>query len=73
MKVAEIIDEIQQLPPGQQAEIIRFAYELDAERKLSGGELSALAERMTTCTDPTEAQVVREAIVRGFYGTRDNA
>ena len=65
---AKIIEEIKKLPPEQQAEVIRFAYHLDAERRLSGKDLSALAERMTRATDPAEAALVREAIVRGFYG-----
>jgi hypothetical protein len=65
---AKIIEEIKNLPPEQQAEVIRFTYRLDAERKLTGGELSALAKRMTNTSDPAEAALVREAIVRGFYG-----
>jgi hypothetical protein len=35
---------------------------------LTGEELSALAARMTQTTDPAEADLLREAIVRGFYG-----
>ena len=73
MTVAQIIAEIQRLPLGEQAEIIRFAYKLDAERRLTGEELSALAERMVKCSDAKEGGIVREAIVRGFYGTRDDA
>jgi hypothetical protein len=48
--------------------VVRFVYQLDAERKLSGPELSALAERLVTA-DPVEASRVRETIVSGFYGT----
>jgi hypothetical protein len=70
---AKIIEEIKNLPPDQQAEVIRFTYRLDAERKLTGDELSALAKRMTDATDPAEAALVREAIVRGFYGGERNA
>ena len=68
MTAAKIIEEIRKLPPEQQVEVIHFAYRLDAERQLSGKELSALAERMTRATDPAEAALVREAIIRGFYG-----
>ena len=50
--------------------MVRFVYELDAERKLSGPELSTLAERLVRADDPVEASRVRETIVRGFYGTR---
>jgi hypothetical protein len=73
LTAATVIDEMRRLPPGEQAQVIRFAYELDAARKLSGNELSALAARMITCTDPKDIAVVREAIARGFYGTGDDA
>ena len=65
--------EIEELPPEEQAEVVRFAYRLDAERKLTGAELSALAEQMTATTDPAEAFKLREEIVRGFYGGRPHA
>ena len=48
--------------------MIRFAYQLDAERQLSGEELSKLAARMTKTDGAVEATTIREAIVRGFYG-----
>jgi hypothetical protein len=35
--------------------------------------LSALAERMTNGSYPAEAALVREAIVRGFYGGEPHA
>lgn len=49
-----IIDEIKSLPPDEQAGVVRFVYQLDAERKLSGNELSALAERFVSATDPSK-------------------
>jgi hypothetical protein len=64
----EIIREIQQLPPSEQAEVIQFAYQLDAERMLSGKELVVLARKMVAATNPAEALEIREQIVRGFYG-----
>ena len=72
MTAAEIIEEIKRLDPKEQLGVIRFAYQLDAERKLSGSELSRLAARMTDTDDPAEAATIREAIVRGFYGPRTN-
>ena len=72
MTAAEIIEEIKRLDPKEQLGVIRFAYQLDAERKLSGSELSRLATRMTDTDDPAEAATIREAIVRGFYGPRTN-
>ena len=68
MTAAEIIEEIRRLDPKEQLGVIRFAYQLDAERKLSGSELSRLAARVTETDDPAQAATIREAIVRGFYG-----
>ncbi|PYL83677.1 MAG: hypothetical protein DMF17_12665 [Verrucomicrobia bacterium] len=73
MTATEIIEEIKRLDPKEQLGVIRFAYQLDAERRLTGKELSSLAERMINATDPAEQAVVREEIVRGFYGQRSNA
>ena len=73
MTATQIIEEIKRLDPGEQLGVIRFAYQLDAERKLTGKELSALAERMVNTTDPAEQARVREEIIRGFYGRRQNA
>ena len=69
----QIIEQIKRLDPKKQVGVIRFAYQLDAERRLTGKELSALAERMVNTTDPAEQARVREEIVRGFYGERRNA
>jgi hypothetical protein len=73
MTAAEIIDGIKGLSPEEQAGVVRFVYRLDAERKLSGPELSALAQRFITATDPDEASRAREEIVRGFYGGKVEA
>lgn len=70
---AKIIEEIKHLSAKEQVEVIRFVYHLDAERQLTGKELSALAERMTRAADPAEAALVREAIARGFYGGTPHA
>ncbi len=68
MSAHEIISAIQRLPPTEQAEVIQFAYHLDAERMLSGKELGALAQRMINTTDPVEKLRIREELTRGFYG-----
>lgn len=68
MTADQIIEEIKRLDAKDQLGVIRFAYQLDAERKLSGEELSSLAARMTDTDDPVEAATIRESIVRGFYG-----
>jgi len=69
----EIIQEIERLPRNEQVEVIRFVYRLDAERRLSGGELTSLAERLAGTADPADALILRDAIVRGFYGAKPNA
>jgi hypothetical protein len=70
---SQIIDEIKGLTPEEQAGIVRFVYQLDAERKLSGPELSTLAARLVNAEDPAEASRVRETIIRGFYGADRDA
>ena len=73
MTAEQIIREIESLPPQEQATVIRFAYQLDAERHLTGNELSALAERLVSSSDPAESVLLRDAIVRGFYGGKPDA
>ena len=68
MTAAQIISEIRALPPEEQAGVVPAVYKLDVERKLSGPELSSVAERLVHTDDPIEASRVRETIVRGFYG-----
>ena len=70
MTADQIIEEIKRLDPKDQAGVIRFVYQLNAERKLTGKELSSLAARMTETDDPAEAAMIRESIVRGFYGSQ---
>jgi hypothetical protein len=73
MTAEQIIQEIKRLPAKEQASIIRAIYRFDAERKLSGAELSQLAERMANATDEVEAARIREDIVNGFYGRNTDA
>jgi hypothetical protein len=69
----QIIEEIKRLNPDEQLGVIRFACRLDAERRLTGNELSSLAERMVRTADPAEQARIREQIISGFYGQRENA
>jgi hypothetical protein len=71
MTASQIIEEIKRLDPKEQLGVIHFAYQLDAERHLTGNELSSLAERMVEAKDAVETASIREMIVRGFYGRRD--
>jgi len=73
MSTREIIQEIERLPPAEQAEVIQFAYRLDAERMLSGKELGELAQRMIDATDPAEKLRIRDEMLRGFYGGSPDA
>ena len=73
MTATQIIEEIRRLDPEQQLGVIRFAYQLDAERQLTGDELASLAERMVKITDPAEQTKLREEIIRGFCGHRQDA
>ena len=50
MSATEVIKEIEHLPPAEQAEVIQFAYRLDADRMLNGKELGELARRMVEAT-----------------------
>ncbi len=73
MTASQIIEEIKRLGPEEQVGVIRFAYQLDAERQLTGNELARLAERMVNTVDPAEQARIREQIIRGFYGQRQHA
>ena len=73
MTAKQVIHEIEELTPVEQAEVIRHAYRLDAERQLSGAELTALARRMVAAEDPSEQARIRAEIARGFYGGKANA
>lgn len=68
MSAAQVIDEIQHLPPAEQAEVVRFAFELARTRQLTGEELGELGERLAASTDPAEIARLRSAMTRGFYG-----
>lgn len=73
MTASQIIEEIKRLAPEEQLGVIQFAYRLDAERQLTGDELSSLAKRMVETTDPGEQNRIRDEITRGFYGRRTDA
>lgn len=68
MTSADIIEEIKQLPPAGQAEVIQFTFDLAQRRQLSPQELGELAEKLATSTDPAEIIRIRSAMTRGFYG-----
>ena len=63
-----IIQEIRELPPAEQLEVIRYAFELAKTRQLTADELAGLAEQLAAATDPVEIVRLRSAMTRGFYG-----
>ena len=73
MTAKQVIHEMEELSPVEQAEVIRHAYRLDAERQLTGDELTSLARRMVSAEDPTEQARIRAEIARGFYGGKADA
>ena len=64
----QIIEQIKKLDTNEERIVIYFAYQLDAERKLTGPEHSRLAEQLVSATNETEAARIRESITSGFYG-----
>lgn len=68
MTAAKVIEEIDDLPPEEQAKVIQHAFELARQRQLSADELGDLAERLATSDDPAEIIRLKSAMTRGFYG-----
>lgn len=68
MNAAQVINEIKHLPPGEQAEVIQFAFELARNRQLTARELGELAEQLAKSDDPAEIIRLKSAMTRGFYG-----
>jgi hypothetical protein len=68
MTAATVIEEIKQLAPEEQAEVIQFAVELARSRQLTAQELGELADRLAESKDPAEIIRLKSAMTRGFYG-----
>ncbi|MGH7971484.1 MAG: hypothetical protein ACREIC_22425 [Limisphaerales bacterium] len=68
MTAAKVIEEIKQMAPKDQVEIIQFAVELARVRQLTAQELGELADRLAEATDPAEILRLKSAMTRGFYG-----
>ena len=68
MTAAKVIEEMDGLPPDEQAKVIQHALELARHRQLSADELGDLAERLAASSDPAEIIRLRSAMKRGFYG-----
>ena len=68
MTAAKVIEEMDGLPPDEQAKVIQHAFHLAPHRQLSAHELGDLAERLAASSDPAEIIRLRSAMKRGFYG-----
>lgn len=65
---SKVIEEMEGLPPDEQAKVIQHAFELAGRRQLSADELGELAERLAASNDPAEIIRLKSAMTRGFYG-----
>ena len=70
MTAAEIIREIDCLPPVELAEVVRHTKKLAEVRRLSPEELGVLVDEFVEATDSKKAGELRKAITQGFYGRR---
>jgi len=68
MSASDVVEEIKQLAPADQARVIQFAFELARTRPLTAAELTALAQRMADAEDPAEAERLKTSVAHGFYG-----
>lgn len=68
MTATQVIEEIESLPPEEQAKVIQHALELARHRQLGADELGGLAERLAASNDPAEIIRLKSAMTRGFYG-----
>ena len=73
MDAAAIIDEIKNLPPGEQGRVLEFVHELEKQLQWSGERLSHYEKKMVETTDSSEAQRLKEQIFAGFFGSESNA
>lgn len=68
MTAAKVIEQMDGLPPEEQAKVIQHAIELARRRQLSADELGDLADRLAASNDPAEILRLKSAMTRGFYG-----
>ena len=68
MTAAKVIEEMDGLPPEEQAKVIQHAFDLARRRQLSADELADLAECLATSNDAAEIIRLKSAMTRGFYG-----
>jgi hypothetical protein len=65
---AKVIEEILHIPREEQSRVLDFTLEIKRKRRLSGKELSAVAQQMVDSSDPAEVERLKLENTRGFYG-----
>jgi hypothetical protein len=68
VNAAEIIEEIKQLSPGEQAQVCSFVRSLPPLGTWTPDELSRAAALLAAESDPGRVRDLRERIAAGFYG-----
>ena len=68
MTSAEIIEQIQNLPPDELAEVASFVRALRDRPLMNGKELTDLAEQLGDESDPEKTADLKRRIAAGFYG-----
>ncbi len=68
MTASKVIEEMESLPPDEQAKVIQHAIQLARHRQLTADELGELANRLAESNDPAEIIRLKSAMTRGFYG-----
>lgn len=68
MTAAKVIEDMDRLPPDEQAKVIQHAFKLARRRELTADELGDLAEHLAVSNDPAEIIRLKSAMTRGFYG-----
>ena len=69
MSVGESLKELPKLSAHDLAQVFRLVHDLEAKHRMSGRQLTGLAEKLPLTQDSKEVSRLREEIGRGFYGT----
>ena len=73
MTAAQVMHEMDRLPPAEQEKVVSFARQLPSRKPLSGAELTTLAQRMVEAADPATAIVVEPIWSKASMGMSDTA
>jgi hypothetical protein len=73
MSAAQIIQEIQALPPDEKDSVVKFVIKLGMNQPLSPENLGNLASKLAGEADDAKASAITEESIRGFYGLQTHA